>query len=342
MLHHQVGQGGKKDGTRVSTAAQVQETHMHRMNRIHVVTAVLAACTLALCAASQGCRQDRPQGPPKVKVVTTLFPLYDFARNVGREKLHLTLLLPPGVEAHSFEPKPSDLVTLNEAHVFIYTGRFMEPWAQDIIKGLANRKLLVVDASTGIKMIQSVTHDGHEPAGSYDPHIWLDFDNAKTMVTGIGQALSTIDPANREFYRINAETYRAELADLDNEFTSVLRGCKQKEIVYGGHYAFGYMATRYGLHYMAAQGVSPDAEPTAKDLVRLVDQIRKGGIRYVFYEELTSPKIASTIAQETSARMLMLNAAPNVTRDQFERGVTFIEIMKENLANLKKGLGCTQ
>ena len=111
-------------------------------------------------------------------------------------------------------------------------------------------------------------------------------------------------------------------------------------IVYGGHYAFGYLAKRYGLRYLAAQGVAPDAEPTAKDLVRLIEQIKKNNIRYVFYEELTSPKIAETIARETNAKILLLNAAHNVTKDQFERGVSLFEILNTDLEQLKIGLEC--
>ncbi len=114
--------------------------------------------------------------------MTTLFPLYDFAKNIGKTKVEVSLLLPPGIEAHSFEPKPSDLVKVNEADVFIYTGKFMEPWAQDIIKSVTNKNLIIVDASKGTKMIHGVFQGAHEPAGSLDPHIWLDFDNAKIMV----------------------------------------------------------------------------------------------------------------------------------------------------------------
>ena len=141
----------------------------------------------------------------KLKVITTLFPLYDMAKNIGADKADVSLLLPPGVEAHSFEPKPSDIVKINEADVFVYTGKFMEPWAEDVIKGAANKNLIVVDASRGTKMIPGVFHDADEPAGSLDPHIWLDFDNAKIMVKNILQAFQLKDGANKDFYEQKAE-----------------------------------------------------------------------------------------------------------------------------------------
>jgi zinc transport system substrate-binding protein len=250
------------------------------------------------------------------------------------------LLLPPGVEAHSFEPKPSDLVKVNEADIFIYTGKFMEPWAEDIIKSVTNKNLIIVDSSQGTKMIPGVLQGAYDPAGSLDPHIWLDLDNAKIMVSNILHALETKDPANIDNYKQNSDDYCKKLTDLDSTYKTALALCKGKEIVYGGHYAFGYLAHRYALKYLAAQGFSPDAEPTARDLAMLVEQIRKDNIKYVFFEELTSPKIAETIANETNTKLLLLNAAHNVSKDQFVQGTSFLDIMKNNLDNLKLGLGC--
>lgn len=276
----------------------------------------------------------------KLTVVTTLFPLYDFAKTIGGDKVAVTLLLPPGVESHSFEPKPSDIARISEVGVFIYTGKFMEPWAEDIIKGASNKNLKVVDSSVGIQMIPGAFHDADEPAGSKDPHIWLDFDNDKIMIQTIATALLEKDPANARYYQQNANEYMNKLSALDAEYKASLSKCQSKEIVYGGHYAFGYLARRYNLEYLAAQGVSPDAEPTAQDLVRLVEQIKKYNVKYVFYEELTTPKIAETLAHETNAKMLLLNAAHNLTKENLDNNVSFLSIMERNLSNLKIGLHC--
>jgi zinc transport system substrate-binding protein len=276
----------------------------------------------------------------KLKVITTLFPIYDMAKHIGADKADVSLLLPPGVEAHSFEPKPSDIVKINEADIFVYTGKFMEPWAEDVIKGAGNKNLIVVDASRGTTMIPGVFHDADEPEGSLDPHIWLDFDNAKIMVKNIAQSFQLKDSAHKDFYEQKANDYSGKLTELDGLYKKTLATCKDKKIVYGGHYAFGYLAKRYGLKYLAAQGVSPDAEPTANDLIKLVEQIRKDKIKYVFYEELTSPKIAETIAGETKTKMLLLNAAHNLSRDQIDQGTSFFDILHKDLDNLKVGLSC--
>jgi len=294
----------------------------------------------------------------KITIVTTLFPLYDFAKNVGQDKVNVSLLLPPGVEAHTFEPRPSDIIKINNANIFVYTGKFMEPWAHDIIEG-ANKKVKVVDASANIEMMKEEHEHEHEHEheednhheeehedehghehGGVDPHIWLDFDNAKIMAENIAKALIAIDPQNTEYYQNNLKSYQDNLAKLDSSYKSALITCKTKTIVYGGHYAFGYMGKRYGLAYESAYGISPDSEPSAQDLAGLIEQIKTQKISYVFFEELVSPKVAQTLAKETGASLLLLNPAHNLTKDEFAKNESFISIMEKNLGNLKTGLSC--
>ena len=304
---------------------------------------VVVLCIIIGLVGSFSACKKRPQEPSRMKkleVVTTLFPLYDMAKHIGADKAEVSLLLPPGVEAHSFEPRPSDIVKINKADIFVYTGKLMEPWAEDVIEGVVNKNLTIVDASRGTKMIPGVSRDAEEPSGWFDPHIWLDFGNAEIMVKNIVQAFQFKDRAHKDFYGQEAEDYINKLTALDTSYRMTLATCKDRKIVYGGHYAFGYMAKRYGLKYLAAQGVSPDAEPTANDLVRLVEQIKKDKIKYIFYEELTSPRIAETIAGETDTKLLLLNAAHNLSRDEFEQGLSFFDILKRDLDNLRVGLEC--
>ena len=285
-------------------------------------------------------KSSTPTNSGKIVIITTLFPLYDMAKNIGQDKVSVSLLLPPGVEAHAFEPKPSDLVKINQADLFVYTGKFMEPWADGIIAGTTDKKLVVVNASLGITLSPSIFVDADEPAGAMDPHIWLDFDNAKTMTQTIALAMSEKDPSNANYYQQNAAIYLGQLSAMDERYKTTLSQCSSTEIVYGGHYAFGYLAQRYHLRYLAAQGLSPDAEPTAKDLVNLIAQIQNQQISSIFYEELASPKIAETIVAATHTQMLPLNAAHNLTKADFENQVSFLSIMEQNLTNLSLGLNC--
>lgn len=302
-----------------------------------ILVVLLAAAAVFFFAQKE--KMPEAADSEKLKIVTTLFPLYDMARAIGGEKAEVTLLLPPGVEPHAFEPTPGDIARVNSADVFIYTGKFMEPWAEDIVKG-ANAGIRAYDASTGITLTSGVFHDADEPTGSPDPHIWLDLGNAEVMAVGIGRTFVEADPANAAFYKENTDRYTAELKTLDEEYKSGLSDCATRDIVYGGHYAFGYLAKRYGLNYYAAQGIAPDAEPTAQDMAELVRQIKKENIKYVFYEELTTPRIAETLSAETSAKLLMLNAAHNVSKEDVEKGAVFFDILRSNLENLRTGLSC--
>jgi len=323
-------------------------------NKVLVFALVLGLMT-SLLGACQA--KDQKTGEDKkLQVVTALFPLYDFARNIGRGKADVYLLLPPGLEAHSFEPKPGDMLRLNRADLFVYTNSAMEPWADDVIKGVQNQNLKVIESGRSITMFadheardgekgqghrrdgDDRRHDHHHVGG--DPHIWLDFSHAAEMVDRILTGFIEKDPENKAFYQKNADGYKAKLGELDRQYGKVLAGCRKKVIVHGGHFAFGYLAERYGLKYVAVSGFSPDAEPTPANLVRISRALKENGLHDLFYEELLSPRMAESIAQETGASLLMLNAAHNVGKEEFERGVSFLDLMWKNLDNLKRGLQC--
>ncbi|MCD4812341.1 zinc ABC transporter substrate-binding protein [bacterium] len=284
----------------------------------------------------------------KVKVITTLFPLFDFVRQVGKEKVDVILLMPPGVEAHSYEPTPRDIVRINQAEVFVYTGAAMEPWAADVVAGIVNKQIVVVNASQGIEQVvrPDESQAGHDKQGrrhrgkSVDPHIWVDFIYAQQMTDAVLAGLVRVDGKNQSFYMKNAEAFKQTLRQLDTRYRETLAQCPRKMIVHGGHFVFGYMTKRYGLEYMTAfRGFSPDSEPTPKQMVTLIKAMKKHQIHYIFIEELIEPKIARIITEETGAEMLLLHGAHNVTKQEMVSGITYVDIMQRNLKNLKKGLG---
>lgn len=295
-----------------------------------------------------GC--GKKQEEKGIKITTTIFPLYDFSREVGGDKVSVKMMLPPGAEAHSFEPTPADIVRLNESSLFIYTGESMEPWAEDILKSVKNDKLKVLEASEGITMIKGHHNeehgadDHHDETGhhhdEFDPHIWLDFSNDIKIVSAIAATLCKIDPANSSYYNGNAAAYSKTLTALDADYKAALDKCSNKTIIYGGHFAFGYMAKRYGLkHVSPYRGFSPDAEPSPKDIAALSDMVKKTGAKYIYYEELVDPKVAKVLSSETGAGIIMLHGAHNLTKNDFTSGKRFIDIMYDNLEKLKTGLG---
>lgn len=319
-------------------------------------TFVLLLALLLLSACTRQPETPPPSRKQTLTVVTTLFPLYDFARQIGGDGVTVTLLLPPGTEAHSFEPRPSDLATVGKADIFIYTSPLMEPWAARILSAAGNPSLHAVEAGRGAKHIPShhqhphegeakgegeEGHQGHRHDDqTLDPHIWLDFDNARLMVKTIADALAAKDPPHAERFHANAARIDRELTDLDTRFREGLSKCRTRKFVHGGHYAFGYLASRYGLDYRSAQAVNPDAEPTPAQLADLLKMVRKEKLTHVFAEEIVSPRIAEMIARETGVSILSLHGGHNLTSDDLKQGTTFTQLMERNLQALRTGLGC--
>jgi zinc transport system substrate-binding protein len=307
-------------------------------------------CIAALVIASCQKEEDRISQPKKLSIVATLFPLYDFAREIVGDKATVTLLLPPGVEAHSFEPKPGDMITINNAGIFVYTGAYMEPWVEKILQATDNKNLIVIDTSKGATLLKSTKgHEekghgqnilGHNEHGAYDPHIWLDFANAQKMVDSILEGLTRQDPVNKDIYAQNAAAYKTKLQVLDEKFKNTLSGCRKDTFVHSGHFAFNYLASRYNLHYISAYGGSPNAEPTPGKIIELKKFILEHAIKYIYYEELITPRIADILNKETGAQLLKLNGAHNIGKDDLKQGKTFIGLMEDNLTNLKVGLEC--
>ena len=301
------------------------------MKRYLFVLLLTVSLLLVACGQENGSSQPRHTG---LRVVTTLFPLYDFARQLAGSTADVYMLLPPATEPHVFEPRPGDVEKIRQADIFIYTGEAMEPWVPELLRGIDAPRLLVVDASYGLQLPAG-------PHGGKDPHVWLDFANAAHMVDVIAAALASRDQEHAETYRRNANGYKEKLAALDARYRAVLGTCPQRTFVHAGHYAFGYLARRYDLRYIPAyQGTSDDAEPSPRQLAALLDTMKRLGLKAIFYDELIDPRLARVIQQETGAVAFPLNAAANVSRDELRAGVTFLSLMEKNLANLQRGLPC--
>jgi zinc transport system substrate-binding protein len=243
------------------------------------------------------------------------------------------------VEAHHFEPRPADIALLNNADIFIYTGDFMETWARDTIKGLDNPELIIVRAADNTKVLGEIGTP-YSDMGHIDPHVWLDFDNTKIMASNIAQALRNRAPDQVANINERLNIINDKLDAINKNYSERLSKCANHTIIFAGHYTFGYLANKYSLTYKAAQGLSPDKEPTAEEMIALIEQIKRDNIKYVFYEELTSPKIAETLARETGAQLLELNSAHNLTKSQINNGQNFFTAMTNNLNNLIMGLDC--
>jgi len=280
-------------------------------------------------------------------VLTTIFPLTEFAQAVGGDRVKVTQLLPPGAEVHTWEPKPSDVVKLSRADVFLYIGAEMEPWVSGILKTIENPRLIIIESIQGLPLLradETESHDSYHKHESgqvrYDPHIWLNFDYDQKIVDKITAALSKRDPEGISLYQRNAEAYKVKLRDLDQRYRKELGRCDSKEIILGGHAAFGYLAKQYGLIQIPLYGISPNAEPTPKKMAEVITLAKHYQTKAIYYEELVSDKLAKTIAQEAEAKILVLSTGENLTKKQIEAKVSFLALMEQNLENLKYGLAC--
>ncbi len=287
------------------------------------------------------------QSPLKLRSVASLYPLQEFVRAVGGERVQADLLIPPGAEPHTWEPKPSDLTKVYQADVFIYIGPAMEPWVEDILRAAKTTHLKVVQASQGLPLLdvrdsewetQHSSRKGQEKKA--DPHIWLDFFLDQKIIDVIAAAFAEKDPGNTSLYRANAISYKEKLNALDRKYQAYLSKCRYRRIILGGHSAFAYLAKRYGLQQIALYGVSPNAEPTPKKLSEVIQVAKKQGAKVIYFEELVNPKLARVLAIEAGMSTLVLNPGANVTKEQLKKKVSFLHLMEMNLENLRRGLEC--
>jgi len=277
----------------------------------------------------------------KPNVIVTLFPQYDMVRSIAQDKVNVSLLLPAGVEPHAYEPSPSTIIDINESDLFVYTSDLMENWISNLFEQIGQEGPVIVDSSVGISLIshedEPVGEEVHEE--EYDPHFWLDPLNAKIMVNNITDGLIKMDPNNSDFYQTNAQEYLLKLDELDASLIDLFNRVQTNKIIYGGHFAFGYLANRFNIEILSPYaGYSPDAEPSVSSLTELIDAMDKNNIDVIFYEELIDPKIARIISEQTGAEIEVLHGAHNLSQEEMDKGITYFDIMNENIEKLKVAL----
>ncbi len=289
----------------------------------------------------------------KIRVTASVFPLMEFAQAVCGERGEVNLILPPGAEIHSWRPRPSDMIKIAKSDVFIHIGAGLEPWLDDVLLSINNPNLRILRASDSVLPVESeenqpkVGHEGqsgeyvHEhPQGTLDPHIWLDFIIDLRIIDKIVELFSQIDPENAELFKRNGASYKQKLEEFDRRFREELGLCQNRTFILGGHAAFSYLARRYNLLQVSLFGVNPDSRPTPRQLVRVVELAKEHRIKVIYFEVYVSDDLAKVIAEEVGAETLVLYPAANLTVEQTKANVSFFDIMRLNLASLKKGLSC--
>lgn len=296
------------------------------------IIAVVAIIGIALVWEGWNHSNSAPTTSQRPLVVTSFYPLAQFAQAVGGELIDVRSITPTGVEPHDFEPTPQDIQRVQAAQLFIYNGTGLDEWAGRIVQ---QRK-----TGQSINMVQELLERGVVEKENTDPHVWLDPVLAQEQVKVIRDTLLSIDPAHAAQYNNSAQEYIQRLRSLDQQFSTGLSQCPSKEIIVS-HDAFGYLGKRYSLTIHSIAGISPDEEPLAKALSALTTLARKRKITTIFFEELVSPKLAQTLAAEVGARVDVLSPLEGVTPQEEQEGKNYLSIMEDNLGRLRKALGCS-
>jgi zinc transport system substrate-binding protein len=283
---------------------------------------------LAAVLVVSGCEPAPP--PARPLVVATIYPLWDFSRQVAGDRAEVVALVPPGVEPHDWEPSPRDVSQVQRATVFVHTGTTVDTWARKLLVDPKSRST-VVDASRGLSMLTR--------GGASDPHVWLDPALARAQVEAIATGLGQADPAGRAIYDENAKRFNARLEALDQAFATGLEHCARREIV-TSHAAFAYLARRYRLVQVPLMGLAPEAEPSPADVAAIIKTARGLKVTHIFFEPLVSPRLAETLSREIGATPIALNPVEGVTKEEAAAGKGYVELMEANLANLRTALGC--
>ena len=304
---------------------------------------VLALLTAMITAFSLcGCSRSQMPDDGKLKIVTTIFPAYDFARQVFGDKADITLLLKPGTESHSYDPSARDIVRIDSCDLFIYNGGESDAWVENVLNTTDDvntlRMMSFVEALEEEELIGAEDHDdyGDHDDEEYDEHIWTSPKNAALIVDGIKNEAVRLDAQNREFYERNAADYSAQILDLDRRFGELLAG-ESRYFVFGDRFPLLYFFKEYNLNYYAAfPGCSSETEPSAQTVAFRTDELKEDyTLNAVFCIELSNRKLAETLASENGLQTFEFHTCHNITADDFEAGESYVSIMERNFQMLK-------
>jgi len=325
---------------------------------------LITGCTAKTEKKDKG---DNTKG--KLKVVTTIFPEYDITRAIAKDKVDLELMIKPGVDVHSFTPTPQDIKTVQNSDIFVYGGTEHDKWVENLTKSIDMKNKKVVKLVDGIQQLEEESVDGmkhehhhddekedehnhdhkHEKKDEHDhkdesekeldPHYWTSPKNAIQMVKTITNALVEKDPDNAEFYKENAKNYIKQLEGVDKELHDVVDNAKIKKVVIADRFPFRYLFKDLGLEYRALfSGCSVESTASAGQIKKMVDYVKENKIPVVYHIEMGKGELAETVAKNSGAKVKLLHSIHTVTKEDFDKGVTYIDLMKQNVEALKEGL----
>ena len=288
---------------------------------------------LSMIFMISGCNESNVTDPDKLSIVAVSFPEYDFARAVAGDLAQIKMLIPPAGETHGYEPTVSDIKAVSNCDLFIYTGCESDSWTENLLNSANNKNLKTLAMTDSVETHENDTHN-HDRY-TLDEHVWTSPDNAVSIVNTIKDTLIEIDAENKETFEKNSKAYCESLKKLDKDIRTITENTDKNTIVFGDRFPLTYFAEAYSLEYMAAfSGCSEDTEAGAQTIAQLIDYVKEKNIPIIFINELSNTSIADQIAKETGAEVRTFYSCHKVSKDDFESGKTYIDIMSRNIENL--------
>ncbi len=297
---------------------------------------------LCLVLGTGGCSLSSEEDNGKLNIIATIFPQYDFARQIAGDKANVSMLITPGTESHSFEPTTSDMLDISKCDIFIYTGGESDSWIDDLLKNIDNPDMKIISLLDCIDIEQTDhNHDDHQGHnhGTIDEHVWTSPVNAIEISKHIAAIMCEKDSTNADTYNANLEDFIAQLSALDANFRDVVNNAERNTLVFGDRFPLKHFTDEYGLNYHAAfSGCSDDTEAIASTIADLIDIVKEQNIPVVMKIELSSDATARTICEETGTQMMTFYSCHNISKDDFDSGATYISLMELNTDTLSTAL----
>ncbi|MCQ2462017.1 MAG: metal ABC transporter substrate-binding protein [Clostridia bacterium] len=319
------------------------------LRKIFSISIVIITVLIILTACASNNNTDKTDDD-KLKIVATVFPAYDFARAVAKDRAEIKMLMKPGGEVHSYSPTADDMLCISQCDLFICIGgESDEDWVEDSIEASGNTDVTVIKMTDCVNTLEEgESIEPEEDADDeeekddddekeVDEHIWTSPENAIKIVDAIAKAVSALDTKNTDFYNSNAGSYDEQLLKLDEQFKEIAADANIKTLVFADRFPFRYFCEEYGFNYVAAfSGCSASADPSAETITTLVNKVRELNTKTVFTIEFSSGATADTVCEATGAEKAELHSCHNVSQQEFDSGITYIDLMSRNINTLKE------
>ncbi|MET3729112.1 zinc transport system substrate-binding protein [Fictibacillus halophilus] len=320
------------------------------------IISLLSVSIMLIFSAACGNNSTSDNKDGTLKIYTTMYPLEYFTERIGGKHVEVSSIIPPGADAHTYEPSTKKMVEMTEGDAFVYNKLESDEFSSSVADTLKEEDMPIIDGAKGISYHESAEHEGeshateeeheddhahekeeHHDHGSLDPHIWLDPVLAQEIADNIYEGLAKLDPDSKDEFKKNHEALITDLKELDSSFKSKVKNAPKNSFIVS-HAAYGYWSERYGLEQIAISGLSPSHEPSQNQIEKIIENAKKEKNNYILFEENVNNKVAAMIKKEVGAETMTLHNLETLTKDDIKKERDYLSIMNQNIDTLSKAL----